>query len=166
MNFFFYLIGVALNNQTFYNTAFTSTQKSLIKTTLVDNSAASTSLYSNPLQWNNGENYYACENTNDKIFLLSQKDVTNSAYGFSSYDTIDPERQLKSSDYAKSQGCWQNTDNSSYLGNCFSWWLRSPNYSGSISAGYVSYYGYPIFHGSIRVIDAYLGVVPALWINL
>ena len=150
-------------NQTLYNTAFSSVQKSLIKTTLVDNSAASTNPYHKPSQWNSGTNKYACENTNDKIFLLSLKEVTNNAYGFSRYDTSDTKRQLKSSDYAKSQGCWQNTDNSSYLGNCL-WWLRSPGYDYSCFARFVNYDGFASYR--YYVYNTYFGVVPALWLNL
>ena len=147
-------------NETFYTTAFNSAQQSLIKTTLVDNSAASTN--PNNIQWFNGVNNYACEDTNDKIFLLSQKEVTNSAYGFSSGTGQSAARQLKSSDYAKSQGCYSKTS-SSYIGECL-WVLRSPDCSRSYYAHGVDIDGLACV--SIVVNGTGHGIVPALWINL
>lgn len=141
-------------NETFYNTAFNDLQKALIRTTSVDNTARSTSPY-NEL-WNNGENEFACENTNDKVFLLSEYEVTNPAYGFNSSTGYDEIRQLKSSDYAKSQGCYQNGD---YNG-C--WWLRSPHYVSINYAWDVDGNSY----GFDRVDGTSYGVVPALWIAL
>lgn len=133
-------------NETFYNTAFNDLQKELVQVTKVDNSAASTGYSSNQ---------YACADTNDKVFLLSYKEATT-------YMTSSTARQMKSTDYAKSQGCWQSTD-SSYKGNCW-WWLRSPNYYSSYHARSVIYDG-GIDNGySVYRTDS--GVVPALWIRL
>ena len=75
-------------NDNFYNTAFNDLQKELIEITEVDNSASSTASSSNG---------YACNNTNDKMFLLSYKEVTT-------YYTSDSARTAKGSDYAKCQG--------------------------------------------------------------
>ena len=145
-------------NKTFYTTAFSSLQQSLIKTTLVDNSAASTYPHDNPTGYNEGKNEYACENTNDKIFLLSVNDVTNDAYGLSKTNL-----QLKCSDYSKSQGLFSMylDDNDNY-GNCV-WSLRSPVERNNFCAQFIDYDGdYCDYPGtSISV-----GVVPALWINL
>lgn len=133
-------------NETFYNTAFNDLQKELVQVTKVDNSVASTGYSSNQ---------YACADTNDKVFLLSYKEATT-------YITSSTARQMKSTDYAKSQGCWQSTD-SSYKGNCL-WWLRSPYYDGSSYARYVSNGGdignYNLVYHTSN------GVVPALWIRL
>ena len=134
-----------LNNK-FYNTAFTSLQKDLIEITNVDNSVSSTGYSSNP---------YVCENTEDNVFLLSYKEA-------STYLTSDSERQMKSSDYAKSQGCSQWTD-SSYKGNC-DWWLRSPCDDYSDSARDVSRDG--LIGGNYYVHDTHYGVLPALVIRL
>ena len=147
-------------NETFYNTAFDDLQKKLIRTTSIDNGARSTSPY-NEL-WNKGENVYSCENTTDKIFLLSEYEVTNPAYNFRSDVYSDTARQIKSSDYAKSQGCYQET-NDDYRGNS-SWWLRSPDHNGKYSAWIVYYSGYT--HYSNGVHDTRLGVVPALWLDI
>ena len=147
-------------NETFYNTAFNDLQKAIIRTTSVDNSARSTNPFNNATQWNNGENEYACDNTLDKVFLLSEYEVTNPAYGFSSSTGYGETRQLKSSDYAKSQGCYQN---SGYNGSCW-WWLRSPVCDDSDYAWRVYNNGYSYYSGNVD--NSYNGVVPALWIAL
>ncbi len=135
-------------NGEFMNTAFGEVAQSLIKTTEVDNSAYSTGYDSNP---------YACENTFDKVFLLSWREVVNSDYGFSS----DTERRMTVSDYARSTGTYMNTG-SSYF-DCGYWWQRSPCYYDSNSARYVNNGGY-VNYNSVSI-DAY-GVVPALNIIL
>ena len=99
-------------NETFYNTAFSELQKQIILTTTVDNSVASTG---------HSSNSYVCENTQDKIFLLSYAEVTNSSYGLNSLTA----RQKKVTDYAQAQGVYANAS-SSYAGNGW-WWCRSTN---------------------------------------
>lgn len=59
-------------------------------------------------------NPYVCENTDDKVFLLSFQEATE-------YLTA-AERKMKVSDYAKSQGIF------AHEGACW-WWLRSPSKS-------------------------------------
>ncbi|MBQ4444259.1 MAG: InlB B-repeat-containing protein [Clostridia bacterium] len=147
-------------NDAFYNTAFNDLQKQLILLTTVDNSARSTSDSGNNLTQASS---YACANTEDYIFLLSEQEVTNSAYGFnSSCYNYDAARRKQNTDYAKCQGAWTSTD-SSYKSNGH-WWLRSPYYSDSSDARYVSYYGYA---GNYRSVDLTgYGVVPALKISL
>lgn len=146
-------------NETFYETAFTEIQQNLIKTTNVDNSARSTNPYNNATQWNSGVNQYACENTEDKIFLLSEEEVTNPNYGFngsaSAYDTA---RWRKTTDYAQAQGCYTYTG-STYAGNGY-WWLRSPYYSDYYIAWHVRYNGDA--NSNFIVNRTYYGVVPAL----
>ena len=148
-----------LNDQ-FYNTAFTGLQKELINTVLVDNSAASTGDGSTP---------FACEDTNDKIFLLSQKEVTDSAYGFASSDSKrdaanDTARRMTVSDYARATGSWMDTS-SDYYGNGY-WWLRSPRYflDEYYIAGRVNYRGNANNHDIVDYGSN--GVVPALQIRL
>lgn len=133
-------------NETFYNTAFNDLQKELVQVTKVDNSVASTGYSSNQ---------YACADTNDKVFLLSYKEATT-------YMTSSTARRMKSTDYAKSQGCWQSTD-SSYKGNCW-WWLRSPSSSSSSIARNVGSDG--DIDSDYSVFNTFYGVVPALWIRL
>ena len=141
-------------NAEFYITAFNELQRELILTTTVDNSVYSTEYSSNP---------YACENTNDKIFLLSYREVTNSAYGFSSdYSSYDTARRMQTSDYSRASGVFMYT-NSSYYGNgC--WWLRSPDSSGCSFARVVVYRGN--VDSNNYVSNSNRGVVPALRIRL
>lgn len=135
-----------LNGQ-FYKTAFSNLQKALVNTVTVDNSAASTGYSSNP---------YACENTSDKVFLLSYAEVTNPDYGFSDNTA----RRKQVSDYARATGAYMSTSGS-YHGNGI-WWLRSPDVSGGASARKVS--GGDVDHYSVDVASD--GVVPALQIRL
>ena len=55
-------------NETFYQTAFNEPQRSMLLVTEVDNSAATTN--------NSSNNSFARENTEDKIFFLSYKEMT------------------------------------------------------------------------------------------
>lgn len=150
-------------NGEFLNAAFGEIAQSLIKTTEVDNSVYSTG-YS--------PNKYACENTFDKVFLLSYREVTDSAYGFeSSSRTYDTARRMTVSDYARSTGARMDTS-SDYFG-CGYWWLRSPYYYDSNDARGIYYYGnadgnYANGYADIyyRVDYDYHGVVPALNITL
>ncbi len=136
-------------NAQFYETAFSDLQQALIQTVLVDNSAASTT---------SAANSYVCENTQDKIFLLSYKEAMNSAYGMGSKEA----RQMIISDYGRATGVYMATD-SSYYGNG-NWWLRSPRDNASNQACTVSTGGYT--DQIVAVSNQNYGVVPALWIRL
>ncbi len=131
-------------NGTFLDTAFNEAQKNAILITTVDNSASSTYSSSNP---------YACENTEDKIYLLSYKE----AFG-SSYFSGNASRIATATDYAVARGLSTN-DSAGYAG---SWWLRSPGDLGDSFARCVgsggSYYDCSV--------DRVFGVRPALWLNL
>lgn len=140
-------------NEEFYNKAFTALEKELIMTTLVDNSVASTG-YS--------PNSYVCENTEDKIFLLSYAEATNSAYGFN--DDVD--REMQTSDYSRATGVYMSTESLCY-GNGW-WWLRSPYDFYSLSVRYVYDYGdvssYVYYYNGVYSANG--GIVPALEIAL
>jgi hypothetical protein len=141
-----------LNDQ-FYDTAFTNLQKQLVITTEVDNSVYSTG--DNP-------NHNVCENTFDKVFLLSYREVTNSSYGFSSDSSAsDTARQKVTSDYSRATGAYTTTS-SSYYGNGL-WWLRSPYSDYSDYARRLSCAGY-VYHYYVHYTDS--DVVPALKIKL
>lgn len=141
-------------NGEFLNAAFGEIAQSLIETTEVDNSAYSTGY----------GNQYACENTFDKVFLLSYREATDSAYGFaSSSSTYDTARRMTVSDFARSTGAHMNTASGLHFG-CGNWWLRSPSGNLSVKARYVSGAGgagddYYVYYGDY-------GVVPALNITL
>ena len=141
-------------NGEFLNVAFGEVAQSLIETTEVDNSASSTG---------DSSNQYACENTFDKVFLLSSREATDSAYGFaSSSSTSDTARCMTVSDYARSAGAYMDTS-SSYFG-CGRWWLRSPYSHSSYDARNVIYRGSADYYSLVGY--DYLGVVPALNIIL
>lgn len=132
-------------NDNFYNTAFNGLQKALIETIEVDNSASSAEEKASK---------YACNNTLDKMFLLSYSDLTNSSYGLDS----EIARQTKGTDYAKAQGLQVYA---SYYGNSC-WWLRSPH--DTVNGAYCIYWD-GVFEGNIIFITQ-RGVRPALWIEL
>ena len=142
----------------FLQSAFTIAAQSLIATTSVDNSAASTT--------DSGSNLtqatsYACEDTSDKIFLLSEKEATTASYGFASYSSYGTgnTRIRVTTDYAKANYAHQSTI-SGYGGY---WWLRSPYYEYSHIVRTVYYDGNAYYNYS--VLHTYRGVVPALSIS-
>ena len=141
-----------LNNE-FYNKAFSSLQKELILTTTVDNGLASTGYT---------ENSYVCENTQDKVFLLSYNDVTNSEYGFSSSKNNSSTREMLTSDFCRASYVDMETS-STFYGNG-NWWLRTPDDSISSCVRYVNLGGFAC--GGVYVNNYTYGIVPALQIQL
>lgn len=137
----------------FLQTAFTSTQQSAIKTTTVDNSAESTTDVAGFLKQASN---YKCDNTCDKIFLLSMKEVTTIEYGFVGDDST---RIRAATDFAKAAGVYFVAGTN---GTGFLWWLRSPSYEAN-RARSVSYNGNTAT--SINVDVSYNGVVPALCVG-
>lgn len=140
----------------FLQTAFTQNAQGLIAETVVDNSVETTS-YSEDTY----ATKYACENTTDKIFLLSASEVINSDYGFAAYDSYGKgnTRIRFPTDYAKAnRAAMSSTD-----GNGGYWWLRSPYYNYSYNARFVNNDG-DAFR-SEYVCYIFLGVVPALSIS-
>jgi hypothetical protein len=141
-----------LNNE-FYSWAFSTFEKSMITTTLVDNSQAST-------ENRYGLSHYFCDDTNDKVFLLSSKDIVNSSYGFSTEYTSSNTRQKIGTDYAKAMGSQDHSvsDSSIYA----NWWLRSPH-NFEYSVGQVSFDGGAYDY---QVNDTTYGVVPAIRLDI
>ena len=136
-------------NGAFLNTAFSEVQKQYILTTTVDNGKGAADYKT--------ANPFLCENTNDKIFLLSKAEIKNAAYGF----TSDSVRVKKTTDYAKSQGAFANGNNEDW------WWLRTPSYSTSIStkgdlAHNIKVVG-SIWSTNVAITSG--GVVPTMWID-
>ena len=108
-----------LNND-FINASFNTEEQNIINESLVDNSALTTD-YTN--------NMYACNNTNDRVYLLSYEDATKNNFITSSG------RMAKVTDYAKDKGVYTHDDYGSF-------WLRSPNYNSSDYVNYVNDIGY------------------------
>ena len=151
-------------NSTFLSNAFSESEKSMIADTKV--TAEENSNYST----NPGND------TTDKIFLLSINEVNK-------YFTTDESRKCVPTAYAIEQGAFPDDDEKSGgKGNCM-WWLRSPGYSQDY-ASFVDFDGSVDF-GHCYFVDGtwddddtdfndeewtdwqgFVGVRPALWINL
>ena len=157
-------------NETFYNEVFNDLQKEIIQTTHLDNSARSCNPDEYPKYYgygeNAGKNKYAdqCKDTDDKIFLLSLRDVTTTAYGFNKdVNAEDPARNLQASDFAKFHGVSMDITEKKYV----TWYTRSP----SLAVGNQGYTTFVLYRDNKGVINspnlvAEGGVVPALWITL
>lgn len=157
-------------NETFYNEVFNGLQKEIIKTTHLDNTARSSNPNDYPKYYgygeNAGKNKFAdqCKDTDDKIFLLSLRDITTTAYGFNK-DVLaeDPARNLQATDFAKLHGAPMNTNDKKYV----TWYTRSPAPANG-NQGYATFVLDRHAKGAIDSIDLTPdgGVVPALWITL
>jgi len=105
-------------NDTFYNTAFSALQKSLIINQVVDNKTTSDSI----------DNQHAVnqKNTNDNITLLSYKDLANNS-SLKKVKTVTA--------YAQSLGAYSTTS------SIAKWWTRSASRNDGYSIYFVSYDG-------------------------
>ncbi|MCR4874746.1 MAG: DUF6273 domain-containing protein [Clostridia bacterium] len=143
-------------NYNFYSTAFSAKQKEIIQTIEVDNSIESYGTANT--HWAGASNdKLICDNTNDKIFLLS----------FGEVETYYPQyadRAANGSDYAKSQGLF-TLHYEDYLGGLSldedgmvsdTWWITRAN-------NQVFYDGHWASEG--REFTWY-GIRPACWIKL
>lgn len=145
-------------NKGFLQTAFTDEEIKKIANTTIDNSATSTNPEKHPILWGNGKNPFVCIDTTDKIFFLSEKEVTTSEYGFKDYDETDFMRIRKLTDFAVVNGADLNSDDS---GAPFL--LRSPYYNRNESVLYVG--GGAASHGYCSRVDyMHECIVPALCI--
>ncbi|MBS6477737.1 MAG: hypothetical protein KH405_08005 [Firmicutes bacterium] len=157
-------------NETFYKEVFNDLQKEIIQTTHLDNTARSCNPNEYPKYYgygeNAGKNKFAdqCKDTDDKIFLLSLRDITTTAYGFNK-DVLaeDPARNLQATDFAKLHGAPMNTNDKKYV----TWYTRSPAPANG-NQGYATFVLDRHAKGAIDSIDLTPdgGVVPALWITL
>ena len=140
-------------NEYFLNTAFNDEEKNKIPITLVDNSVESTL---------NKTNENICENTNDKIYLLSRKEAFSSPFS-NDLTAKDEKRIAVATDYARAMGVesWDEPTSNNY-GNT-NWWTRSP-FPGNDPSGY----GYYILEdgnwSALSVTGLVFGVRPALHI--
>lgn len=157
-------------NETFYNEVFNKLQKEIIQTTRLDNTARSSNPNDYPKYYgygeNAGKNKFAdqCKDTDDKIFLLSLRDITTTAYGFNKdVKAEDPARNLQATDFAKLHGAPINTNDKKYV----TWYTRSPAPANG-NQGYATFVLDRHAKGAMGSIDLTPdgGVVPALWITL
>ncbi len=154
-------------NETFYNEVFNDLHKELIQTVKLSNDVLSCNPNEYPTLFHdlNGTNIYAnqCRDTYDKVFLVSLRDITTKAYGFSAEVTAeDPARKYAATDFARFHGL-----SVSVSGDEVTWFTRSPS-TWYDNPGITNY---GVFNGEKGKLDragvfAKGGVVPALWINL
>ena len=133
-------------NEDFLLKAFTKEEGQLILTTNVDNSVLSTGF---------DVNQYTCEDTQDKVFLLSYKEAFE-LYGLQNID-----RKKESTQYAFFMS-GSDTDNE--------WWLRSPDDKSDFCARIVNEEGRASIQ-NVHIYEGvdyypYTGIVPALRIKL
>ena len=142
----------------FLQTAFTQDAQALIAETDVDNRKETTGYSESTYAAD-----YACENTTDKIFLLSESEVINSDYGFAAYDSHGKgnARIRFPTDYAKAN----YADASSTDGCGGNWWLRSPIFDCNYWVYHIHDDGFADSLGYLDVCCDYYGVVPALSIS-
>jgi hypothetical protein len=136
-------------NSVFYENAFSYAEREKILTTIVDNSGGIIDgIESNP---------YACRDTEDKLFLLSFDEATNTDYGFSSTYYEDNARRYLVSDYSLATGAVKYNMETYGM-----WWLRTPYYWDSYGAHGNDGDGRIAISGHLEVYLTPMGVVPAL----
>lgn len=145
-------------NGDFLSQAFTSSQRRKISVTEVDNSAESTS--DTRRSWNGtGTNSYASDPTHDRVFLLSEAEVTNEDWGFKGCREDDDERMRYPTDYALAVGAYRKADKDTGW-----YWLRSPYYSqNDCYALAVTATGFAYNFGHVGDVSG--GVAPAITIS-
>ena len=144
-------------NETFYSKAFGALEAALIQTVTVDNSLSTTG---------HTENANVCADTSDKVYLLSYKDVTNSAYGFSSNaGDVNVSRMKKTSDYAIAKGAYtSDSSQTAYKGNGI-WMLRTPNDTYTHFIRECDHSG-AVTDGGTNITSTFFGVVPAITVTI
>lgn len=132
-------------NGTFINNAFSSEEQNMIQSTTVT-ADEKPSYFTSP-----------GNNTTDKIFLLSIKEVNE-------YFSSDEARKCAPTKYAEAKGVWTSIIDSAGGKATCQWWLRSPGYNSNLAA-YVNYNSSVSSNGDNVSYEGF-GVCPALWINL
>ena len=143
-------------NDEFYKVAFNTKEKKLIRTTTLKN-------YNNATFGTFGGN-----DTKDKVFLLSERDVMNEKYGFNSWGSIhDINRRCAPTDFAIAQALLKGreeeflTKDNDYA---YNWWLRTPGYL-DYEAAFVADSGGTLSGGD-NVNSFMICVRPAMWIKI
>ncbi len=135
-------------NDNFYNTAFNSSEKSMIMKAKIDALA-----YSDKFS-----EYNSSKSVNDNVFLLSYSDVLNENYSFISETSENNVRVAYASEYAKCQGLYLQKD---YAPASF-WKLRTPADSSLLICG-VGDSGYVYVNCDVN--NTCEGIRPALKIS-
>ena len=113
-------------NSDFIDLAFDGSDEDYVLTSTVENGAEVS---------REGDRFTDCNDTEDKVFLLSYKDVIGT--GFDTDDGVSETRTVKVSDYARAKGAYMPNGEGGY------WWLRNGsdslwtvctvNYEGDVS---------------------------------
>lgn len=141
------------NNAGFLQTSFTQSAQSLIMNTEVD---VDNTFYQEDLE---------CENTIDKVFLLSENELNNPDYGFGfvyGSSTFREEILKFPTDYAKANHCdieRGHTDTNAPA--C--WWTRTPFLAEHTR---IVHYDYGGWISSENTLVNFLGIAPALTLSL
>lgn len=173
-----YLNGIIYRNKKdwvgtgFLHTAFTKTAQEKIEITEVDNGGDSTSDATGTKPKADGSyqekpRNFTCENTKDKIFLLSEKEVTTPEYGFSYYTATGTAsyRIRHITDYAMANYAMpSSTPIDSDFKHGGRWFLRSPYHELYAYAQCISEDGGANKYDLVS--HKYIGIVPALVISL
>ena len=145
-----------LNNE-FYNTAFNGTEQDCILETHV---------VTEDSEW--GRN--PVNDTDDNIFVLSIEEVTTyfelDAYTEEGMYLEDPSRITQPTVYAEANGAdaYRRQKESEYYGNG-RWWLRTPGYTGVMTA-YIDFAGGFDSNGINVNVGNMISVRPAFWISI
>ena len=143
-------------NETFYDTAFFKNSSNILETE-VDNSAETTMTQ---------PNRHECDNTMDKVFLLSYQDYMNEDYGFTSTTSKTSTRYSKTTDWSRCKGVvssistedsWARFHNGPY-------WTRSPSHGDWTHVNIVG--GDGINLNTVVVTTTNMGIRPAITIQL
>lgn len=133
-------------NGEFVKLAFSESEISSVLDSEVDNSASTTASQTNS---------YACNNTRDKVLLVSYQDTL----GYSSNAL----RAKRASDYAVACGAWVSTADG-YYGNSM-WLLRSPSNIANHFVCYCDQYG-DLNDGGTALSSTFFGITPSIKIKL
>lgn len=131
-------------NNTFYATAFTSLEQTLLGEVELENKVTI-----------NGDEKYNGNNTTDKVFILSANEIGYDEY----YGLSDELRKKNGSDYAHMHGLFSGTADA---GAAAQYYLRNPASSSTVT--YVSEKG--VISTGVNAYSQDVGVVPALCMDL
>ena len=140
----------------FLQTAFTAQAQERIPVATVDNGMESTADFGGVIS---PSQKYFCQNTEDKVFLLSEQEVTSPEYGF---DTILSDagtgniRIRSTTPFARCHSAYQNLTDG--FGGW--WWLRSPHFDCSYYVRVVGLSGVANYTNNTD--ETSIGIVPAI----
>ena len=150
-------------NEVFFSTAFSEEEQKMILSTHVDNGVRSYLPDEEQFTDPDFKVFEHCEDTEDKIFLLSYKEVTTAFYGFDpDPEQKDPARDLKVTDYAASQGIWFYRGDDESRGSGW-WWLRTPVSYSNMNVRLCEVEGDLTFYDAATCLG---GIAPALRVRI